>query len=174
MFLRSIKKNVQQPIMSKHLLVANSRGFNLLSSPMHLLHRLNQRVTEIFDAQMKGGLLTSRQFAVLLVVSREEGLSQTALVQKTGIDRSTLADIVKRMIKKELLSRQRTKEDARAYSVKITENGLLALKLAEPVAKFVDDSISSALPVGQRDRFVSDLIAILVGVDNIQKESFSK
>jgi DNA-binding MarR family transcriptional regulator len=46
---------------------------------------------------MKDGDLTPRQLAVLVTVANNEGLSQTGLVDRTGIDRSTLADIVRRL-----------------------------------------------------------------------------
>ena len=42
--------------------------------------------------------LTPRQFAVLMTIAEEEGLTQTDLVDRTGIDRSTLADIVARLL----------------------------------------------------------------------------
>ena len=58
---------------------------------------------------MKIGGLTPRQLAVLITVSQTEGQSQTGLVERTGIDRSTMADIVRRMQRKGLLKRRRTK-----------------------------------------------------------------
>ncbi len=112
--------------------------------------------------------LTPRQYAVLLTVSQNEGLSQTQLVEKTGIDRSTLADIVRRMLKKGLLTRRRTKEDARAYAVRLTEDGWKSLRVADPVARRVDDRILSALPAGQRERFLSDLSAIVTALGKIR------
>jgi len=96
-----------------------------------------------------------------VTVSQNEGLSQTHLVDKTGIDRSTLADIVRRLLKKGLLQRRRTKDDARAYSVKLTEEGTRVLKSAEPMARKVDDRILAALPGQQRERFVQDLNTIV-------------
>jgi DNA-binding MarR family transcriptional regulator len=86
-------------------------------SPIHLLHRAGQCAGDIFQSEMSDGNLTPRQYAVLYTVSQNEGLSQTNLVERTGIDRSTLADIIRRMLKKGLLQRRRTKEDARAYAV---------------------------------------------------------
>ena len=117
---------------------------------------------------MKVDGLTPRQLAVLVTVSNNEGLSQTGLVDRTGIDRSTLADIVRRMQRKGLLQRRRTKEDARAYAVKLTEEGRRVLRTAEPLAKRVDDRILDALPGKQRDQFVDGLQAI---VDTLQKLS---
>jgi DNA-binding MarR family transcriptional regulator len=65
--------------------------------------------------------LTVPQLAVLVTVVENEGLSQTDLVERTGIDRSTLADIVKRLKGKGQLPRKRTKEDTRTYAVKLTQ-----------------------------------------------------
>jgi DNA-binding MarR family transcriptional regulator len=110
---------------------------------------------------MGTGELTPRQFAVLVTVSLNEGLSQTNLVEKTGIDRSTLADIVRRMLKKGLLQRRRTKEDARAYAVRLTDEGWRMLKAAEPMARRVDEKLLSVLPPAQRDRFLQDLVTIV-------------
>jgi len=137
-------------------------------SPIHLLHRAGQCAGDIFHAEMKVDGLTPRQLAVLVTVSNNEGLSQTGLVERTGIDRSTLADIVRRMQRKGLLQRRRTKEDARAYAVKLTEEGRRVLRTAEPLAKRVDDRILDALPGRQRDQFIDGLLTI---VDTLRKMS---
>ncbi len=137
-------------------------------SPIHLLHRAGQCAGDIFQAEMTLGDLTPRQYAVLVTVAYNEGLSQTHLVEKTGIDRSTLADIVRRMLKKGLLQRRRTKEDARAYAVKLTEEGWRVLKGAEPLAKRVDDKVLGVLPTAQRERFLQDLAAIVEALGLIE------
>jgi hypothetical protein len=95
-------------------------GNPLARSPIHLLHRAHQAVGQIFTIGMQTNGLTARQLAVLVAVVENEGLSQTDLVERTGIDRSTVADIVKRLKGKGLLQRKRTKEDARAYAVKLS------------------------------------------------------
>ncbi len=143
-------------------------------SPIHLLHRAGQCAGEIFQAEMAAGELTPRQYAVLVTVAQNEGLSQTDLVNKTGIDRSTLADIVRRMMRKGLIGRRRTKDDARAYAVKLTEEGWRVLKAAEPMAKRVDDRILSALPAQQRDRFVQDLNTIVQALSQLQAAGADK
>lgn len=136
-------------------------NLRLEHSPIHLLHRAGQCAGDVFQAEMTLGDLTPRQYAILLTVAQNEGLSQTHLVEKTGIDRSTLADIVRRLLKKGLLQRRRTKDDARAYAVKLTDEGMRVLKSAEPMARKVDDRILSALPGQQRERFVQDLNTIV-------------
>lgn len=130
-------------------------------SPIHLLHRAGQCAGDIFQSELAEGGLTPRQFAVLLTVSQNEGLSQTNLVDRTGIDRSTLADIIRRMIKKGLLQRRRTKEDARAYAVRLTDEGSRVLKAADPLARKVDDRVLAVLNAQERERFLQDLNKIV-------------
>jgi DNA-binding MarR family transcriptional regulator len=148
--------------------MARDAQIRLERSAIHLLHRAGQCAGDIFQSEMKEGDLTPRQYAVLVTVSQNEGLSQTHLVERTGIDRSTLADIVRRMLKKGLLQRRRTREDARAYAVKLTEEGWRVLRSCEPLARRVDDRILSALSNPQRDRFVTDLNTIVEALGKAQ------
>ncbi|MEQ1648991.1 MAG: MarR family transcriptional regulator [Hyphomicrobiaceae bacterium] len=133
----------------------------LSRSPLHMLHRAGQCAGDLFHGEIKDGDLTPRQYAVLATVAQNEGLSQTGLVDRTGIDRSTLADIVRRMLKKGLLQRRRTKEDARAYAVKLTEEGKRMLRTAEPIARRVDERILEGLQAKQREQFLDDLSTIV-------------
>ena len=140
-------------------------------SPVHLLHRAGQCAGDIFHSEMKVGGLTPRQLAVLMTVAQNEGLSQTGLVDRTGIDRSTLADIVRRMQRKGLLQRRRTREDARAYAVKLTDEGRRVLRIAEPVGKKVDERILEALPAKHREQFVDDLQTIVDALQRMTPQS---
>lgn len=133
----------------------------LEESPIHLLHRAGQFAGDIFQSKMGDSDLTPRQYAVLLTVASNEGLSQTQLVDKTGIDRSTLADVVRRMLKKGLLQRRRTREDARAYAVRLTDEGWRLLRLVEPIAREVDNTIISTLSSEERQQFLTLLGTIV-------------
>jgi DNA-binding MarR family transcriptional regulator len=130
-------------------------------SPVHLLHRAYQSATEIFQAEMKVDGMTPRQLAVLVAVAQNEGLSQTAITVSTGVDRSTLAEMVRRMQRKGLLQRRRTRDDARAYAVKLTDEGRRVLRTAEPSARSIDAHVLEALPSARRNEFVSALSALV-------------
>src|SRR5262245_14425883 len=130
-------------------------------SPVHLLHRAYQVVDQVFAAGMRMNGLTARQLAVLVAVAENEGLSQTHLVERTGVDRSTLADVVKRLTRRGLLHRRCTKADARAYAVKLTVEGRHALRTAEPLAKRVDERILDALPAKRCKEFMAALASIV-------------
>ena len=137
---------------------------SLVRSPIHLLHRAGQCAADIFAEELAELDLTPRQFAILLTVSQREGLSQTDLVEITGIDRSTLADIVRRMLKKGHLQRRRTREDARAYAVRLTDEGLRVLSAARPKVEAVDARIVATLSAEQRTTLVDDLRTIVAAL----------
>jgi DNA-binding MarR family transcriptional regulator len=139
-------------------------GNNLNRSAMHLLHRAGQCAADIFAVEARLSGLTPRQFAVLMVVAEEEGLTQTDLVERTGVDRSTLADIVGRLLGRGLIQRRRAKEDARAYAIKLTPTGAKALRDAQPGAAAADTQLLATLPPAKRQEFLESLSLIVNSV----------
>ena len=140
---------------------APSNGSWLDQSPTHLVHRVDQCAGDIFHAQAKDGDLTPRQVAVLIAVAQNAGLSQTDIVVRTGIDRSTLAELVRRLKKNGLLERRRKKQDARTYAVTLTDEGRRVLRTIGPLAKAVDEQILAALPPKDRSPFIAALRSIV-------------
>ena len=134
----------------------------LAASPSHLMHRALQLALDIYSEEAGADGPTQRQFAVLEAVSLKSGLTQTDLVRATGIDRSTLADMVARMTAKGLLEREKSAIDARAKAVRLSEAGQAALEAARPRVAAADKRIMALLPKGKRDGFL-DLLAELAG-----------
>ncbi len=104
-------------------------------SVLHKIHGAHQAIVKLFvtTASEMGVELTQPQYIVLRAVAENDGCSQTALVEITAIDRSTLSDIVRRLTIKGLLTRQRTETDARKYCVNITAEGRTAVRRGEAV-----------------------------------------
>ena len=129
-------------------------------SPSHLLHRALQHALDIYADTAGGGSPTQRQFAVLSAVADDEGLTQTDLVRATGIDRSTLAELVSRMIGKGYLARERSSADGRANTVRLTEKGRAALADALPKVAEADQKILSLIPARTRESFLGVLLTL--------------
>jgi MarR family transcriptional regulator, temperature-dependent positive regulator of motility len=138
----------------------------LRRSPVHLLHQAEQAAGRLF-AESALGFVTLRQLVVLVAVSERDGLNQTELVERTGIDRSTLAEIIPRLVRKGLVQRRRSREDTRAKVLRLTDEGRRLLDAAEPVAKNVDGLLLAVLPKTQREPFLAALQAI---VRNLEAE----
>lgn len=139
---------------------AARRSGALAQSPGHLLHRVLQLSLDIYGAESGDDGPTQRQFAVMEAVAAQEGLTQTDLVRATGIDRSTLADLVTRMTTKGLLLREQSTLDARAKVVRLSPEGAALLDATRPHVESADKRLLALLPKAKRDSFV-DLLATL-------------
>ncbi len=132
-------------------------GLELDKSALHLLHRADQCAFNAFYGNIDRQVLTPRQYFVLATIREEAGASQTTIVRRTGIDRSTLSDIVRRLGRKGLLERERNDNDARAYSIRLTEAGQQALDNAEPVVQAAEERLLSILPADRVEQFKENL-----------------
>jgi DNA-binding MarR family transcriptional regulator len=140
-------------------------------SPSHLLHRALQRALDLYAHTAGPDSVSQRQYAVLAAVAADEGLTQSTLVRVTGIDRSTLAELVARMIGKGLLERERSSADARAKAVRLTEAGRVAMEAAAPKAAEADAALLKLLPSGKRSPFISALTRIATPkAEKVRKE----
>jgi DNA-binding MarR family transcriptional regulator len=142
-----------------------ARAAQLDRSPLHLLHRLRQCAGEIFQSEMQGLNLTARQYVVLVAAAHKDGSSQQDIIDSTGIDRSTVSQVVQTMIRKGLLKRRRTREDARAYAITLTPYGRDVLKASEPIVGRIDEALISALPAPRAQAFVESLRLIVGALD---------
>src|ERR1700722_20452085 len=91
-------------------------GFELSEAPSHLIRRCQQFYGDLYAREAGSRELTKQQFTLLCALEQHDGASQTILVDITGIDRSTLAEMVRRMLEKGLLSRGGTEEEQGAHA----------------------------------------------------------
>jgi len=131
------------------------------STTVHLLHRAGQCADEFFSASLQSDVMTPRQYAVLRAVAKTDEPSQNDVVATTGIDRSTIADIARRLVQRGWIQRRRTRHDARMYALKLTTKGQAALDAAEPHAAATDEQLLSPLSAAERHEFVNALQRII-------------
>jgi DNA-binding MarR family transcriptional regulator len=137
----------------------------LAASVTHLLHRSLQLALDM-HAEAGPVEITQRQYTVLAAAAAADGQTQNDLVRATGIDRSTLADLVARMMAKGLLERQRSATDARANTVRLSDAGRRALSASSGPAAAADEKLLSYLPAKKRDGFLKALGILAHAADN--------
>ena len=143
-------------------------------SPSHQLHRALQLALDIYAEETGPGAVTQRQYAVLSAVAAEAGQTQSSLVRATGIDRSTLADMVARMIEKGLLDRQRSATDARANTVGLTPEGREALEQVSPRVDAADARILALISAGKRETFIKLLRDFVKAAEKLEAPERTK
>jgi len=95
-------------------------------------------------------------------------------VRATGIDRSTLADLVARMLAKGLLRRERSATDARANTVRLSEAGRGALGAGAGAAADADERLLSLLSPKKRETFLKTLASLATAADEPAKPKAAK
>lgn len=96
------------------------------------VHRLDRDFTALLAEEMAGkeDPITLTQIRILDCVERYPGSTQTYVCMVADVDRSTLAEVVGRMVQRKLLARKRDKEDSRAWNLTITAKGSAELAFA--------------------------------------------
>jgi DNA-binding MarR family transcriptional regulator len=156
---------MQYMCKTEQRLMSSKKITNVNKSLLHMLRRAEQYAADIYSEEVGNKGLTPRQFTVLLAIDKNEGVNQTELVANTGIDRSTLADLVARLIRKGLVQRRRTKEDARTNSIRLSAAGRRALDATQPAAANVNKRLLATLPTESRKDFIAGLEGMSKALD---------
>ncbi|MEV5613089.1 MarR family transcriptional regulator [Streptomyces sp. NPDC052225] len=95
---------------------------DLTTHPGHLARRLQQAHYLLWNA-MVSEEITSPQFAVLNALVAEPGLDQRTVGERVGLDRSTIAEVVSRLTRRDLLDKVRDPQDGRRWLLRTTPEG---------------------------------------------------
>ncbi|MFF9205375.1 MarR family winged helix-turn-helix transcriptional regulator [Streptomyces sp. NPDC014986] len=98
---------------------------DLNSHPGHLARRLQQAHHLLWNT-MVSEEITSPQFAVLNTLVAESGLDQRTVGERVGLDRSTIAEVISRLIRRGFLDKVRDLQDGRRFLLRLTDDGLRA------------------------------------------------
>lgn len=156
--------------MGKFMSEAEPGPFRLAASPSHLLHRAQQLASDRFT-ELVGDVVTLRQYVVLAAIAESPGLSQNDLVRATGIDRSTMAEMMTRMQKRGWISRATSAADKRRQSVHMAAAGAMILAAATPAAKAADAALLAALTRTKARSFLNTLVKLGKSADEAHENA---
>jgi len=105
--------------------------------------------------------ISSVQYAILVTLDRLGEASQRELCDEIDLDRSTIADLVSRMERRDLIARQRSREDARRNTVTLTDHGRAERIRLRPLVAQVEDALTGALTPDMRTGLREALRAVL-------------
>jgi DNA-binding MarR family transcriptional regulator len=138
-------------------------------SAIHLLQKTLLSAEDLFRSEMTGSaIFTPRELAVLVTVAQSEGIIQMRIVERTGIDKTTLVYVLRRLERKGLV--QRRAMDGRAKGVELTAEGRRALAVVQPLAKRIDRRILASLPDSERMRFIQHLQGIIESLQELSAQ----
>ncbi len=90
-------------------------GYQLRRAQIHIFHD--------FAASFAGENITPGQMGLLILIRHNKGISQIALARAVGIERSTLGEVIIRLVKRGLVNRRQAKNDKRSYALSLSKQG---------------------------------------------------
>lgn len=121
-------------------------NFDLNKVPSHLLRRAHFKAEEIFAHTFQDKEITPRQKAALILIYQAPGISQKDLSKKLAMDRNTVAEMVRRMVERKLITRRQSAEDARAYELFICNIGVELLEYIMPMDTQLENRVMAKIP----------------------------
>lgn len=118
------------------------------------LRRAQIRVFQDFARSLAGVDLTPGHFGILVVLSRNPGISQTALAKAVGVERSTLGEVIEKLDARKLVQRQPAPGDRRSRAVRLSPRGERLLDQAIPLVRAHEDGIARDLGGDERKRLL--------------------
>lgn len=137
-----------------------------LYQPGHLIRRAHQLAWNKFIKHTSELGLTPVQFAILLAVSDFPAIDATRIAELLSIDKTTIGDIVQRLVAKGLLRREASAKDKRSKKIDITEEGMQAVDQVILVRAAIAEEILA--PLTQRESAtLMKLLGKLVDIDSV-------
>ena len=111
----------------------------------YLFHNINLTMRKRLEKEIAGfDLATSHQFGVLLLLSKKN-MSQKEISNATLADEPSTTRMLDRMIKKNLIAKQRSEEDKRKQVVYIKEEGKKLLEQVMPIVAKNNNYVANLL-----------------------------
>ena len=141
----------------------------LLAVPGYAARRLYQAYLAAW-VRTVDATLTGPQFAVLTAVDIYPGVDQGSLASSGALDRSTMADIARRLEDRGLLIRQTAEHDGRRKLLYLSEDGVRTLRDVDKRAKQLDAKLLVGYPAADRKRLVAELTKLAAHWESITAE----
>jgi DNA-binding MarR family transcriptional regulator len=121
------------------------------------LRRAQVAVFQDFALSMRGMEITPGQFGVLALIEANAGMTQSALGEAMGVDRSTVVAVIDRLEGRGLVRRAPSPNDRRSYALVLSDEGQRRFVAALKRVRAHERRIARRLSAAER----SGLIALL-------------
>lgn len=136
-----------------------SGGSRVLMIPGHLLRRAQQVHTALFATEFDREL-TGPQFAALQVVGENPGISQRELGELAALDKSTAADLVRRLGRRGWVHQGVDPHDKRRRTLTLTREARAACAAYSERVLRIQDALLEPLGARERAHFLASLAPI--------------
>jgi DNA-binding MarR family transcriptional regulator len=142
---------------------------DLRRHPGHLVRRVQQVHEWLWNAEVSSEV-TSPQFAVLYALCAQQDIDQRTLGERVSLDRSTTAEVLKRLTTRGLVRRIRDTNDGRRNRLHLTPAGVRAVGRLTPKAVRMNGILVSALSDGEQSELLRMLNLVVDADERLRRE----
>lgn len=137
-------------------------ALELAGTPGHLVRCAQQVHSALWHREFDGEL-TSPQYAVMSTLTAHPGIDQRSAGLITSLDKSNIADVVRRLEQRGWLTRTRDADDARRNVLALTDEAADAVVSLSPRVARVQGQLLARVPKAHRPRFLDSLARVAYG-----------
>ena len=142
------------------------RTKTLMSRPGFLIRRLHQIHVSIFVEECAAETITPVQYSVLKSLDQSGATDQGTLSRAVALDRTSVADIVTRLERRQLLKRHVSPHDRRMVLSELTNQGRALLRRLEAASARAHERTISSLPEKEKAFFLEALNRLIDAKDD--------
>jgi DNA-binding MarR family transcriptional regulator len=144
----------------------------LWARPGYLLRRLHQIHYALFYEECSEYDITPVQYGLLTTLAVNPDLDQNSIGRELGIDRTNVADVLKRLSRRGLIERRPSKEDRRMVLCRLTPEGQRVRKAMYAAMQRAQERLLEPLLPAERNAFITTLIRLVDGNNHLGRTIF--
>ncbi|HET7715029.1 MAG TPA: MarR family transcriptional regulator [Bauldia sp.] len=148
-------------VRPKPALKALADRLPLWRRPGYLVRRLHQIHYALFFEECAEFGITPVQYGLLTILSTNPDCDQVTLANALGIDRTNVADVLRRLEHGGLVRRRKSVDDRRMVLARLTAAGENMVEKMHPYMVRAQERLLAALTAEERDAFIATLMRLL-------------
>jgi DNA-binding MarR family transcriptional regulator len=157
----TVKKRQPRSTEANPVLRSLAERFPLWRRPGYLIRRLHQVHYALFFEECDGFGITPVQYGLLTVLSTNPDSDQVALAHALGIDRTNVADVLRRLEQRGLVKRTPSLADRRMVLARLTRDGERVVESMHPAMARAQERLMRVLGDAEREAFLATLMRLL-------------
>lgn len=129
--------------------------------PGYLIRRLHQITKALFFEECGDFDLTPVQYGLLTTLALRPDSDQNTLAQEVGLDRANVADVLKRLHRRGLISRRRSAADRRMVLARLTPKGEKLTIAMHGAMSRAQARMLEPLSPAEKDAFLATLLRLV-------------
>jgi DNA-binding MarR family transcriptional regulator len=164
---------VSQAVIQNAVASAGLRGLiarlPLWSRPGYLIRRVHQIHNAMFLEECGRFDLTPVQYGLLTTLAARPDMDQITLAKEVGLDRTNVADVLRRLQRRGLISRRRSPTDRRMMRVRLTSKGAKLTLAMHTAMSRAQARLLEPLPAAEKERFIATLLRLVDSHNHVSR-----